>query len=320
MNEHNRTLLKAFLEESRILGAREQNLKGLRSRVPKFLRYLEEQEIDAESVRVRDASAYQGWLIETGKLRGGKYGKNTIVSYVKAAACFFEYLKRCGRIAANPFVEMRRLSGERKLPRNLLKEKEMDAFLDGLTKWNDATGHRNRKRMYLTHVVAELLYSTGMRASEAAGLSVADIDFGRSLVTVREGKGDTSRVCFLSEYTREVLRLYVEEMRDVMASEWNERNAELLFGVKWMPFGRIMNRKLTELAGKLGLPRVTNHAFRHAVGCAPLLRAGCPIRHIQAILGHKSIKNTEVYTKVDKEALKDVLDRFHPRTFKASVR
>ena len=317
MNEHNRKLLKAFLEESRILGAREQNLIGLRNRVPKLIHYLEQQEIDIESVRVKDATAYQGWLIETGKRRGGKYGKNTIASYVKAAACFFEYLKRSGRIAANPFKEIRRVSAERKLPRNLLKEKEMDAFLDGFTKWNDAEGHRNRKRMYLTHVVAELLYSTGMRVSEAAGLAVADIDFGRSLVTVREGKGGTSRICFLSEYAREVLRLYVEEMRGVMASEWNERNAELLFGVKWMPFGKIMNRKLAELAGKLELPKVTNHMFRHAVGYH-LLRAGCPIRHIQTILGHKSIKNTEVYTKVDKEALKEVLDRFHPRTFKGS--
>jgi integrase/recombinase XerD len=319
MNEHNRTLLKGFLEESRILGAREQNLKGLRNRVPKLLHYLEQQEIDVERLRVKDATAYQGWLIETGKRQGGKYRKNTIVSYVKAAAGFFEYIKRSGRIAANPFKEMRRVSAERKLPRNLLKEKEMDAFLDGFTKWNDEPGHRNRKRMYLTHVVAELLYSTGMRISEAAGLSVADIDFGRNLVIVREGKGGTSRVCFLSEYAREVLRLYVDEMRDIVSSEWNERNAELLFGVKWMPFGRIMNKKLAEIAGKLELPRVTNHVFRHAVGYH-LLRAGCPIRHIQTILGHKSIKNTEVYTKVDKEALKDVLDRFHPRTFKGSAR
>jgi site-specific recombinase XerD len=159
------------------------------------------------------------------------------------------------------------------------------------------------------------LYSTGMRISEAAGLTVSDIDFRRSLVTVREGKGGISRVCFLSEYAREVLRMYVDEMRQALESEWNERNGELLFGVRWHSLIMIMNKKLLETAKKLGLPKVTNHMFRHAVGYH-LLRAGCPIRHIQEILGHKAIKNTEIYTKVDKEDLKAVLDKYHPRTFK----
>lgn len=313
MNQNHRELLNEYLAEAKLRGASGQHIKGLRSRVPKLLTYLDLNELDLVHVRVKDAAGYQGSLIESGKKDGGKYGKNTIISYVKAAVSFYDFLKRSGRIAANPFKELRRVREEKRLPRNLLKEKEMDAFLAGLMRWNDIAGLKNRKRMYMTHVVAELLYSTGMRISEAAGLSVSDIDLGRSLVTVREGKGGTSRVCFLSEYAREVLRLYVEEMREVMASEWNERNEGLLFGVKWMPFGKIMNKKLSELAAGIDLPRVTNHVFRHAVGYH-LLRAGCPIRYIQAILGHKSIRNTEVYTRVDKEALKDVLDRFHPRT------
>jgi site-specific recombinase XerD len=233
--------------------------------------------------------------------------------YVKAAASFFNFLKRNGRTSSNPFEEMKRVRAEKRLPRNLLKEKDMDAFLEGFTKWNGLEGLRNRKRIYLTHVISELLYATGMRISEAAGLTVSDIDFKRSRVIVREGKGGESRVCFLSEYARDVLRLYVERMRETIASEWNERNGGLLFGVRWCTLGKIMNRELLKNSRRSGLPAVTNHMFRHAVGYH-LLRAGCPIRHIQSILGHRAIRNTEVYAKVDKEALKDVLDSCHPRT------
>jgi integrase/recombinase XerD len=318
MNEEHKRLLKEYLEDAKMGGAREQYLIGCRSRVPKLLKYLEEQDIEITCVRVKEAQGYQGFLMGIGRKDGGKYAINTVRAYVKASVSFFEFLKRTGRVQSNPFKEMKRVREEKKLPRNLLKEKEMDGFLVELLKWNECKGLKNQKRMYVTHVVAELLYSTGIRISEAAGLMVEDIDFRRSILNVREGKGGISRVCFLNEYARDVLRLYVNEMRVILSSEWNERNSGLLFGVKWRSFGKIMNRKLKAVSLKLGLPRVTNHMFRHAVGYH-LLRAGCPIRHIQEILGHKAIRNTEVYTKVDKEDLKVVLDTHHPRSFKGST-
>jgi len=318
MNDKNKRLLKEYLEDAHMRGATEQSLSGCKNRVSKVLRYLEEQDIDITYVRMKEATAYQGWLIETGRKDGKRYAVNTVHAYVKAAAIFFEFLKRSNKIQSNPFKEMKRVREEKKLPRNLLKEKEINRFLVELTKWNECVGLKKQKRMYVTHVVAELLYATGIRISEAAGLAAGDIDFRRSLLTVREGKGGLSRVCFLNEYAKEVLGVYVNEMRDILANEWNERNSMLLFGVKWQSFGKIMNRKLKAVSEKLKLPQVTNHMFRHMVGYH-LLRSGCPIRHIQEILGHKAIKNTEIYTKVDKEDLKVILDTYHPRSFKRNT-
>jgi site-specific recombinase XerD len=69
------------------------------------------------------------------------------------------------------------------------------------------------------------------------------------------------------------------------------------------------------LAAELDLPEFTSHGFRHCVGYH-LLRAGCQVRYIQEILGHEHIQSTEVYTKIDKENLKAVLDQYHPRRWK----
>jgi len=77
---------------------------------------------------------------------------------------------------------------------------------------------------------------------------------------------------------------------------------------------RMTNRVLRKTAQSMEVPTLTSHLFRHALGFH-LLRAGCNIRHIQQILGHKSIKNTEIYTKVEKEDLREVIDKCHPRTF-----
>jgi len=119
-------------------------------------------------------------------------------------------------------------------------------------------------------------------------------------------------VAFLDEFAREVLRLYVESVRAHAFSEWNRRNDGLLFGTGWGWFGKAVNAELAKTCTSCGLPVMRSHGFRHAVGFH-LLRAGCNIRHIQSILGHRRLRNTEVYTKVEKEDLRHVVDACHPR-------
>jgi len=132
---------------------------------------------------------------------------------------------------------------------------------------------------------------------------------------VREGKGGYQRVAFLNEFASEVLRLYVERVRTLALSQWNLRNTDRLFAMGWEQFGKMMNGELARACASLGFPPMRSHGFRHAVGYH-LLRAGCNIRHIQSILGHRRLRNTEVYTKVEKEDLKNVVDACHPRKWK----
>jgi integrase/recombinase XerD len=310
-------LLHDFLADETVRGARARWASSLKYRVPKLFTYLEEQDLGIRQVKVADAQGYQGWLLETGRLDGGKYSAVSITTYVTAATCFYAWLKRCGIVSVNPFSDVRKLRAGRKLPRHILKEKEMNRFLLELSPFdNAADGLTNRITRYRVHVVAELLYSTGLRISEAAALRVGDIDFSRGIVQVVDGKGGKDRIAFLNDYAKEVLRLYVTHLRDVIFNSWNRAN-DTLFGVQWGWFEKIVNRELKAVSNRLGYGNVTSHSFRHAVGFH-LLRAGCDIRRIQAILGHERLKTTEVYTKVEKEDLREVLDTFHPRQFKGA--
>jgi len=99
----------------------------------------------------------------------------------------------------------------------------MALFLDTLEQYGAAGDVKARSRAYRAHVVAELLYATGMRAAEAASLRVEDTDFERGVVRIREGKGGEPRLAWLDDYASEVLSIYVTTMRDLVLSEQNER-------------------------------------------------------------------------------------------------
>jgi integrase/recombinase XerC len=294
---------------------REETRNWLRRGVKKLIGYAEGLGVGVHEMTVRQARGYLGSLMVEGKAKGGKYSASALLGFMAAAVSLYDFLKRRGKVLTNPFKEIRRVREARPLPRNIPKEKELAAFLDALGKYDECGSLREAKMRYRVHVIAELMYATGLRVREVAGLKPGDVDLARSIVNVREGKGGRARVAFLTEYACEVLRLYVEKMRLLIFNELNRNRGEYLFGAGWKNFRRTVNRYLTETARKVGLPKMTSHFFRHALGYH-LLRAGCNIRYIQQILGHQSLKNTEVYTKVDKESLRKVLDNCHPRRWK----
>lgn len=299
------------LAEAKRAGHREQGLRGLRVRIPKLLAYLREQGLTVMQVGVVEAQGFQRWLIEGGRADGRRYAASTVLSYLKAVAHFYEFLKARHLVGSNPFREIRRVRPEKRLPRTLLKEPQMAALLAELARYDHHAHLNGRISAYRVHVACELLYATGLRASEAASLRPGDIDFERALLTVREGKGGRSRTAYLNAYALEVLRLYLERLRPLIHDKrW--ANGELLFGCQGMSFGKLVNRTLRAVTRRINLPPLTCHGFRHAVGYH-LLRAGCNIRHIQQILGHRRLKNTEVYTQVDRQDLREVLDAYHPR-------
>ena len=314
MIEANKKLFDEFIREETISGRRPGGIRILKQKTKILISYLEEMKLSLNEVGVREAQAYQGYLIERGRLDGGKYVNSSIKPNITAAVSLYDYLKRKGFVLKNPFKDIHRVRIEKVLPRNLLKEKEMDLFLKELRKFGEEKIFKQKITRYKHHVVSELMYGTGLRISEVANLKVNDIDFERGLVNVIEGKQGISRVAFLNEYAKEILRIYIKDMREIIFNDWNKRNGnDSLFGVRCGNLDKELNKLLKTISDKLKLPKFTSHTFRHCLGYH-LLRAGCDIRFIQGILGHRCLKNTEVYTKVDKEDLKEALDKYHPRT------
>lgn len=315
MNGEHRLLYREYLEEESLRGHTKQGMASIGRTVPKLFSYLEKHDFTVCEVGAREALEYQGWLIETGRNDGKPYSSKTILSFLFGASSFYEFLKRGKRIGTNPFKEIKKIRLDKSLPFGILKEKEIDEFLEKLKAWWEEDNGQCMITRYKVHVIAELQYATGMRIAEISALTPGDIDFNRGTVYIRDGKGSRERVAFLSEYAKELLQIYVNRMRPLIFSELNDKNPQLLFGVKRQGLCEVVNACLNRTAREAGHRGFTSHKFRHALGYH-LLRAECNIRHIQQILGHKCLRSTEVYTKVDKEELKKVLDTYHPRQWK----
>ena len=312
-NEHEE-LFKEYKQEESLRGHTPQGLGSTVRSARKVIVYAESIHCMAWEISIREAQRFQGWLIETGRNDGKPYKEKTILSFLNGAINFYEFLRRHSHVPSNPFKEIRRIQVPKELPKDLLKEDEIQDMLDELARYDEETHLARMITRYRTHVIAELQYATGMRISEVARLKVDDVDCEKGIVRIK-GKGKREQTGFLNPYASQILKIYKDRMRSLLFSELNDKNGDLLFGITRQGLGDVVNATLQKAAKKCGHKGFTSHKFRHCMGYH-LLRAGCSIRYIQQLLGHKQLRTTEVYTRVDKESLKAVLHRCHPRTIK----
>jgi site-specific recombinase XerD len=148
--------------------------------------------------------------------------------------------------------------------------------------------------------VVELVYSTGLRAAEAVGLDLGDVDFEQERVHVRRGKGGKDRVVPLGEEAAALVARYLREARPQLA-----RGAENAL------FLSARGRRLDTSTLRRVVPHP--HRLRHAFA-THLLEGGADLRTIQELLGHSSLATTQMYSHVDAKRLRRVYDHAHPRS------
>lgn len=314
LNAEHLALYRAFLAEEEARGRRSRGIASLRHRVPWFLRFMEDREKLATEATVADAYAYQGCLVERRTQAGSVFSSRSVQSYVAAACSFCDWLCRSGQALDNPFASIRRVRNPETVPAGVLTEREMARLLDELGRWDAYANLKDKRRRYLVHVIAELQYASGLRIAEVAALKEGDLDLDRALVQVRDGKKGSQRFGFLNDYAAQVLELYVARARSLCATEYQGSDSGRLFFLDFDRLGHVVNGELKIACARAGVPRITSHGFRHALGYH-LLHSGTNLRHIQAILGHKMLKDTEAYTKIDVQDVKEVFDACHPRMY-----
>ena len=164
----------------------------------------------------------------------------------------------------------------------------------------------------------ELLYATGLRVSEAAGLDLEDVDFSARLVRVT-GKGSRERIVPFGETAAEALREYLPSRAALRARVARRRarpeSGEPLFVNA--RGGRLTTRSMARLLKRrlraAGLPEeISPHALRHTFA-THLLQAGADLRAIQELLGHASLSTTQKYTHLDAARLREVYRQSHPK-------
>ena len=253
----------------------------------------------AAAVDALDRGRVRAWLAE---LQGRSLARSSVLRKASSLRSFSLYLLDQAALERDPFLNVRLPKREKPLPR-FLTEAEMQRLLDSSSPATDASLSLRDRAMI------ELFYSAGLRRSELRGLNVGDVDFLGGVVRVF-GKGARERIVPAGDAALEVLRAYLDSLPQGKAG-----GAEPLFTNKG---GRRLSDAGVAFVVKrwvraaATLKSVSPHVFRHSFA-THLVSRGCDIRTVQEMLGHKSLANTQIYTHLSLEHLRQAYDKAHPR-------
>ena len=261
--------------------------------------FLIEKNIDLSPLDCNEETI-KSFIYETAKI----FSPNTQARRIAGLRSFFDYLIFEKYRDSNPtdLIEPPKLG--RRLPDNL-SSKEIELLMDKIDLGN-LQGHRNR-------AILETLYGSGLRVSELVNLNLSNLFLKESLIRVT-GKGNKQRLVPIGSISKKFLKLYINfdrvtqkihsEHRDIV---FLNRNGKGL--TRQMIFNII--RKLSKKANIK--KNIGPHTFRHSFA-THLLENGADLRTIQILLGHESITTTEIYTHLDTNHLRSVIEKFHPRS------
>ncbi len=195
-----------------------------------------------------------------------------------------------------PLVKIVYPKAEKKLPKFIYYNDLLEILDESL---NGSDGLRDR-------LIVEMLYATGIRVSELVNIKYNDIDYDNKRIRVL-GKGDKERIVYFGDYALEALKNYT-------SSHLNNKNDYVFVNSKG---GKLTDRGvryiIDKIMEKLSVKvHVTPHVLRHTFA-TDMLNNGCDIKVVQELLGHSSLKTTEVYTHVTNERLKEVYYSCFPR-------
>jgi integrase/recombinase XerD len=237
------------------------------------------------------------------KRDGTPLGWGSKIQMLLAVKGFFRWLTLTRRIPSNPAADVELPRRRHRLPREIMSAAEVETVL----RQPDITttqGLRNR-------AVLEVLYSTGIRRAECAGLTMQDLDFGRMVVLVRDGKGARDRYVPIGRRAVTWVDRYMRVARPLLARAPD--CGHLFLSRSRTPLsakrvGDIVHRCVASAdVGKTG----ACHLLRHTTATL-MLEGGADIRHIQELLGHTQLSTTALYARVSIRLLQEVHRRTHP--------
>lgn len=261
----------------------------------------------------------RGWL----GARSRHVARTSLARQTVSLRRFFSWCCERGLLESNPAARLATPKTESALPA-VLNETQAAALLDGADdEAAQATGRLGRRqtRRAATRdaetlrdcAMLELLYATGIRVAELAGLDIGDVDFSSRTVRVL-GKGSKMRVVPFGAPAADAVERYLAQGRPVLDRRGSHAPSDALFlgarGGRIDP--RIVREAVHQHAGDAGVPDIGPHALRHSAA-THMLNGGADLREVQEMLGHSSLKTTQRYTHVSIEQLKNRYQQAFPR-------
>jgi integrase/recombinase XerD len=231
-----------------------------------------------------------------------KNSSRTLARSLAAIRQFYNFLANTDESIDNPTTKIESPHIEKTLP-DFLTIKEVERLFESISE-DDPYELRDK-------TIFELLYSSGLRISEAIELENGDIDFENSFINV-VGKGDKERIVPINEEAKRLLVKYLKESRQEILGT---RESEYLFISKK---GSKLNRKSVwrllknYVSGTKITKNITPHTLRHSFA-THLLENGAELRSVQELPGHMDISTTQVYTHLAKESLQKIHKNYHPK-------
>ena len=244
--------------------------------------------------------------------------KSSIARKLASMRSFYKFMLLEGVVKSNPFMRLPAMGRERKLPQ-VMSLGAIERLIDAVEPyWRDQLARGLAKNEEIAAFVLardkaliEVIYSGGLRISEAVGLNFKDVDILGGSVLVH-GKGKKERLCALGRPARTALRSYLQQRRLRSPAEtptspvFINRNCGRLTP-------RSFQRNLKAYLEVAGLPPdLTPHKLRHSFA-THLLDAGADLRSVQEMLGHADLGTTQIYTHVSSERMKEAYRKAHPR-------
>src|SRR4051812_20989482 len=296
--EHHVLDFLAYLEFER--GLSRNTLEAYRSDLLQFGRFLDQRGGDATLATAADIGDFLAELAE-----GNGRPPSSPATIHRKTAClrsFYRHLRREGLRDSDPTASISGPRRGRRLPKVLNRDEV--AKLRSQPKGTAPTALRDR-------ALLELMYACGLRASEAIGLEVADVDLDEGVLRAR-GKGSKERVVPVGRAAVTAIRAYVAHARPALVRLAPERALFVNFrgqALTRQGLYKIVRRHATS-AGLAD--RMSPHTLRHTFA-THLLSGGCDLRSVQEMLGHADVATTQLYTHLSADHLKDVYFKAHPR-------
>jgi len=250
-----------------------------------------------ETVKLAQLRKFVEWMNQKG------ISPRTQARTISGIKSFYKFLLIEEAVENDPttLVESPRIG--RKLP-EILTDDEINKLIEAIDE-TKAEGLRNK-------AILETLYSCGLRVSELVDLKLSNLHFEQEFLRIA-GKGERERLVPISKRAIEDIKKYLVNSRKKLTIEKGFENIVFL-NRRGKKLSRVMIFTIIKnLADKIKLEKnISPHTFRHSFASA-LVQGGADLRTVQEMLGHESILTTEIYAHLDKEYLKDTVNKFHPR-------
>jgi len=230
-------------------------------------------------------------------------GARSIQRHISSAKGFFNYLKKSGLITNSPFDLINSPKSPSHLP-SILSPEEVSQLLNFKPK------NVQEKRDI---AIIELIYSSGLRVSEAVNANLDDFEDNKNFLRVL-GKGSKTRLVPVGRYARKAIDEWIDERKKL-----STKDNSLFVNLRGKRISaRSIQEKIRNIAIMQGLPPVNPHMLRHSFA-THLLESSGDLRSIQELLGHSSLSTTQIYTRLDYQHLIKVYEKSHPRAHKKNV-